>query len=128
MRILRTAYAADPTSISQPDDNGLLPITVAIMVENLIAINTLLELAAPGMAAGGDPLGLQVPNDQQETPVSYNVRLLRESPRFVIHDLLEGASSDITRAYIQHKMPECTCGRCSQGWLSPRMHFRLRGQ
>lgn len=128
MHILRSAHAADPTSIGRPDSSGLRPITAAITAQNLAAINTLLDLAASDMAAGDDPLELQVPDDQQETPVLYNVRLLRENPRFVIHNLLDGASSDITKAYIQHKIPPCTCGKCTQRWLSPRMRFRLRGE
>ncbi|GJE99346.1 hypothetical protein PsYK624_156000 [Phanerochaete sordida] len=126
MRILRNAFANDPACIGRPDNNGLRLISVAIAAANVTAINTLLELAATGMAAGEDPLGLLVPDSAQETPVSHNVRLLRESPRFVIHDLLDGATENITKAYIQHKMPACTCGKCAGCWLSPRMRFRLR--
>lgn len=127
MHVIHDAYDADPTCISQPDNTGLRPIMVAIKVENLTAVNTLVEVAAPMMAQGEDPLGLQTPDEQQETPLSCNVRLLRESPRFVIHDLLDGASLGITKSFIEHKLPACTCGRCTSGWLSPRMRFRLRG-
>ena len=128
MKFLRAAYALDPACIARPDNTGTTPIMVAIATENLTAVNTLVELAAAEMAQGEDPLGLQMPNGQQETPLTYNVRLLRESPRFLIHDLLDGASRDITKAFVQHKLPVCTCGRCTSGWLSPRMRFRLRGK
>lgn len=127
MAIIKAAYATHPGCIGEPDSTGLRPITIAIMVENLTAINTLLELAAPAIAQGDDPLGLQIPDEEQETPLSYNVRLLRESPRFVIHDLLDGASRDVTAAYIERKLPGCTCKKCTSKWLSSKMRFRLRG-
>jgi hypothetical protein len=128
IRILKSAYEQNPESIGMANDRGLRPITVAIVAENLTAINTLLELAAKKMAAGEDPLGLQLPDKEHETALSYNVRLLRQCPRFLIHDLLDGASRDISKAYIKHKMPPCTCEKCTHRWLSPKMRFRLRGE
>lgn len=127
-RFIRAMFIADPECIRRPDELGMTPLSVAILRENAAAITALLELASPLMAQGQDPLGLQVPDRQHETAVMQNARLLRANKRFLIHDLLEGASKDITLAYIYNMLPVCSCGKCTEGWLSSKMRFRLRGK
>lgn len=128
MQLLQDAFTKNEASIGAPDDTGARPITVAIAAGNVTAVQTLVALATPRMAAGEDPLGLHAPDADGDTPFTQNVRLMQMSPRFVIHDVLDGASRDITKAFMRNKLPACTCGKCSSGWLSPRMRFRLRGK
>ncbi len=128
MRKIREAYADDPMSLIQPNDQGLSPMSVAAIAGNLPAINVLLDIARPKMAEGEDVLGLQDVDDNQETPSSYNFRILRENPRFKIHDLLEASSKELKDAVVRNRLPACTCGKCTGKWLSPRMRFRLRGK
>lgn len=126
-RMLRNVYAANPLLLSQPDEDGLRPIAVAAIEENFDAIKTMLESAGPKLAQGEDVLGLQQSDNFHETAMSHNLQLLRQTPRFMIHEMLDNACKLLTEGYIKHKIPTCTCGKCTAGWLSPRMRFRLRG-
>lgn len=126
-RMLRSVYAANPVLLNQPDEDGLRPIAVAAMQENFDAVRVMLEVAGPKLAQGEDVLGLQLHDNQHETAMSHNLRLMRQVPRFMIQESLDNACKVLREGYIKNKLPACTCGKCSAGWLSPRMRFRLRG-
>ena len=126
--MIRNVYTANPSLLNQPDEDGLRPIAIASIQENYDAIKTMLDIAGPKLAQGEDVLGLQLADNQHETAMSHNLLLLRQTPRFMIHELLDNACKVLTEGYIKNKIPACRCGRCTAGWLSPRMRFRLRGE
>jgi hypothetical protein len=127
-RMLRSVHAANPALLNQPDEEGIRPLSIATFEGNLTAVSTLLELAAPELARGNDVLGLEHSDNFHETAMSRNLALLRQTPRFLMHEMLGDASKTLRAGYIKNKLPKCTCGKCTNGWLSPRMRFRLRGE
>ena len=127
-RMLRSVYAANPVLLNQPDERGARPIAIAAIEGNYDAIKVMLTIAGPKLAQGEDVLGLQNGDDNQETAISHNLALLRKSPRYLIHEMLDEACKALRDGYIKNKLPECVCGRCTAGWLSPRMRFRMRGR
>lgn len=126
-KILREAYAKDQAFLSQVDDEGRTPIAVAAISANLPVVMTLLDLSRRQMEQGDDVLGVQVADNLQETAASHNLRILGEDPRFRINTLLQMASRGLSDGFIKHRLPPCVCGKCTDGWFSPRMRFRLRG-
>lgn len=127
IQILREAHDKNPASLSQVDSEGRTPIAVAAIAANLAAVMTLLDISRKQMAEGGDVLGVQVSDKLQETAASHNLRILGEDHRFKIHTLLEMASRELTDGFIEQRLPRCSCGKCTDGWFSPKMRFRLRG-
>ena len=48
---------------------------------------------------------------------------------YLVQKALGGLSAAETEeVYIKKRKFGCTCGMCTDGWLSPRMRFRLRGE
>ncbi|KAI0092336.1 hypothetical protein BDY19DRAFT_991048 [Irpex rosettiformis] len=125
-RMLRSVYTANPVLLNQPDERGVRPITIAAIKEKSEAIMVMLEVAGPKLAQGEDVLGLEHCDDKQETAISHNLALLRKSQRYLIHEMLDNACKTLREGYINNKLPKCVCGKCTEGWLSPRMRFRLR--
>ncbi|KAJ3544318.1 hypothetical protein NM688_g5758 [Phlebia brevispora] len=126
IQTLREAYTSDPSSLSQVDDEGRTPIAVAAITANLPAVIALLEIAGEQTAEGDDLLGLQVTDKMSETAASHNLRILSENPRFQINNMLEKASRELRDGFIRNSLPPCICRKCTEGWFSPRMRFRLR--
>lgn len=127
-KMLRSVYAANPVLLNQPDERGARPIAIAAIGENCDAIKVMLTIAGPKIAQGEDVLGLQHGDNNQETAISHNLALLRQSPRWLIHEMLDDACKVLRDGYIKNKLPKCVCGKCTAGWLSPRMRFRMRGK
>ncbi|KAI0697807.1 hypothetical protein BC835DRAFT_738615 [Cytidiella melzeri] len=125
-KMLRSVYKANPVLLNQPDERGMRPITVAAIQGSANALKVMLEVAGPQLAQGEDVLGLEHADDSNETAISRNLALLQQTPRFVIHEMLDNACKVMREGYIKCKLPKCVCGKCTAGWLSPRMRFRLR--
>ena len=129
------------------DTNGFMPVHVAAVNENIHALRVLLEL---------DPSGIvedlkDRKNKDGVTPLEGLESSMRSTKEFLetLMGAWKGYSDDglkceyiLKRAmglpmvvnkseeeedYIKKKKFGCTCGKCTDGWLSPRMRFRLLG-
>ena len=128
------------------DVNGLMPVHVAAASENVHALRALLELDPNGMVEDLK----DAKNKDGMTPLEGLESSMRSTREFV-ETLLgawngysdEGLSCEYllkkamslplpaTEAeYIKKRRlgSQCTCGMCTDGWLSPRMRFRLLGE
>lgn len=114
---------------------------MAAGVQNMHALRTLLELGV-----GGD---LQdAANKLSTTPLETLDSNMRSSRQFMdsILGVWNGYSPEemtcqylLKKAlgmpfvpssepeYVEQRKLGCTCGQCADGWLSPRMRFRLAG-
>lgn len=114
---IKTAYIADPASISRRDDFGLTPIFLASLMNNETAVRVLLILGVRNDLYSLD-------NPDRLTPlkaVQCNMSGSAIEQRTPIIELLkhEMRQSEPNSA--------CTCETCGEGWLSPRMRKGLLG-
>ncbi|KAI1798319.1 hypothetical protein LXA43DRAFT_1107377 [Ganoderma leucocontextum] len=143
-RAIRLAYTKDPTSVKAKNESGLSPLRMAVNCENVSAVRSLLALpATSGIRAELDlherPHGLN-PEEACQTGM-LTARRAMESitgnwPGWTFADgalhilyllkhargQLAGVSED---AFVHTLRWGCTCGQCADGWLSPRMRYRL---
>ncbi|KAF8879186.1 hypothetical protein CPB84DRAFT_1828452 [Gymnopilus junonius] len=152
-QLIHAAYQADRTSIRKRDPRtGLLPIHVAAASENVHAVRALLALYT------ADSSGMNVKEDLGDrnnkdgmTPLESLESSMRSGREFMetLVGRWEGYSDeglgcewalrgavgarllggvDTEDEYVKKRKWGCTCGMCAEGWLSPRMRFRLRVQ
>ena len=145
-RAIRFAYTKDTTSVKMKSDTGLTPLHMAVKCENVSAVRSLLALPAEsGVRAELDshdhPRGLSPEEACKE--VMLTTRKMMESitgawpgltwaegAPHILYLLkrargeLAGISED---AFVHRLRWGCTCGQCADGWLSPRMRYRLKG-
>lgn len=138
--ILTGAHALDPAIIHQPDFMGFTPLFVAAGSQNLPALRTLLNLGVAGDLRNTS-------NKCHMTPLEKLQDTMRDTREFVeTMRLSDGYSPEelaceyllkeamgmplIAQSegeYIVKRRFGCTCGSCTDQWLSPRMRFRLQG-
>ncbi|KAH9896748.1 hypothetical protein C8Q73DRAFT_686866 [Cubamyces lactineus] len=139
---IRDAYGQNPAAVRQKDDRGFTPLHAAAYAGNAEAVRALLALpAASGVAedlrardnvAGRTPLEL----------CEQKMRDIKESMQTLL-GTWSGHSSDAVRVvyllrramdedipltedqFVDQRRLGCTCGQCTDGWLSPRMRYRL---
>ncbi|KIJ65696.1 hypothetical protein HYDPIDRAFT_131072 [Hydnomerulius pinastri MD-312] len=139
VEIIQTAFAADPNSLSEQDRRGFQPIHIAVVAENLPAVRALLSLGAQRDLFKRD-------NADSLTPLELCASAMRSTREFseTLLDIWDGYSdgSLMIKAalkrgmgldmpgsdeeYARQKKYGCSCGKCVEGWLSPRMQFRLQ--
>jgi hypothetical protein len=143
-QVIRAAHQVDAGSVHKRDVNGLMPVHLAAASENVHALRALLELDPNDMAEDLK----DAKNRDGMTPLEGLESSMR-STRELLETLLgvwngysdEGLTCEyllkkamsspvmVTEAeYIKKRRFGCTCGMCTDGWLSPRMRFRLLGE
>lgn len=139
--LIHTAHANDPLIIHKKAPDGLTPIHMAAGMQNVHALRTLLELGV------GDDLQ-DAANKLGTTPLEALDSAMRSNRQFMdsMLGIWNGYSvEDLTcqyllkqalgiplvppseAEYVDQRKLGCTCGQCTDGWLSPRMRFRLAG-
>jgi hypothetical protein len=142
--IILAAHQANAGNVRMRDVYGLTPVHIATASDNAHALRTLLSL---------DPLGIaedlqDSKNQDGITPIEgleISMRSARESMETLV-GVWRGYSDDALiceyllkkamglpmvaageEEYIKKRKFGCTCGMCTDGWLSPRMRFQLLG-
>ncbi|KAI0360797.1 hypothetical protein OH77DRAFT_1586334 [Trametes cingulata] len=140
---IRDAYSRDVSLVRQKDDRGFTPLHVSAYAANLAAAKALLALPAEsGIAddlrardnvAGRTPLELceqkkRELKEMMQTIVGnwpgHNLEALH-----IVWLLKRAVGEDVGLGedeFVNARRWGCTCGQCTEGWLSPRMRFRLR--
>ena len=146
-QVIRTAYQVDAGSVHKRDVIGFMPVHVAAARENVCALRTLLELDPNGMAEdlkdeknkeGMTPLeglesSMRSTKELAETLLGtwngYSDESL--SCEYLLKKAMGSPVTATEAEYIRKRRfgsqlgSRCTCGTCMDGWLSPRMRFRL---
>ncbi|KAK0190556.1 ankyrin repeat family protein [Armillaria mellea] len=139
---IQSFFDKDPLSISRPDPDGLRPIFIATASQNIHAVRKLLELGVRHDLfnyENGDGLtplemlqgSMRSVREFSETLLSFWNGYPESSLRIeyllknAMNISVDGLSDD---EYVSLNKYGCTCGRCSDGWLSPRMRFQLSCQ
>jgi hypothetical protein len=137
--VIDAYHTQDPCSIHKQDHNGFTPLYVAAASANAPALKALLELGAASDLNNHVNKDGMVPLERLED----TMRTTRELAELLMHKW-EGYSRNELKVqlilkremgisvngqtdeeYLQKRKWGCTCGECGQGWLSPRMRFRL---
>lgn len=139
---IRGAYSRDPSSIHLKDENGFTPLHLAATFANFEAVQALLSLP-PDSGIFAD---LHLRNNSQGlTPLEACEREMRNLREFsetllgtwkghsvsalrIVYLLKRAAGEEIQGSeddFIAGSRWGCTCGQCTDGWLSSRMRYRL---
>ena len=139
VQVIRAAHRADARSVHKRDVDGLMPVHVAAASENVHALRALLELDPNGMAEDLK----DAKNKEGLTPLEVLESMLstrksmdpwsgykREglSCEYFLKKAMRSPVTETEAEYIEKRKFGCTCGECTDGWLSPRMRFRLLGE
>lgn len=138
---IRKQYEIDHGCIHQRDPVGFTPVLVAALAQNRDALYVLLELgASDDLKRTDNKLGatpLEALEQSMKLYRATNENILGSWEGYPDADLkcqflLKQASNMSTLAstemvYVARRKLGCTCGQCSQGWLSRRMRYRLTG-
>lgn len=137
---IRDMYTASPDCIRIADDLGITPIFMAVDSGNLVAVQTLISLGVSDDLLKRNPVNGSTPleicrGSMESTRKALEVFDLWDGyaeNKLMIEAALKrsmGLSINMTNEeYVQKNRYGCTCGECTQGWLSPRMRFRLIGK
>lgn len=135
MQTIRAAYQIDAGSIHRRDVNGFLPVHIAAASENVHALRVLLEFDMTEDLKDAE-------NDGGVTPLEgleVSMRIVKEiidlrgvwkgcSDEGLICEYLLKKGTAGEAEYVKKNKFGCTCGMCTDGWLSPRMRFQLLAQ
>ena len=139
------AYHADAKNVHMRDIHGLMPVHVAAASENAHALRALLSLDPDRIAEDLK----DKKNKDGITPLEaleISMRSTKELLEMLV-GMWRGYSDDALSCeyllkkamglpmvatgegeYIKKRKFGCTCGTCTDGWLSPRMRFQLLGR
>ena len=141
--IVRDTYLNSPDKIRRRDDMGFTPIHIAASFTNLPAVRALLSLP-PECGISEDLTSRD--NVELSTPLEVCEQRLRDTREFtetlvgslpggsddsglrVLYLLKRAAGEDVGDSeddFVHARRYGCTCGQCTEGWLSPRMRYRL---
>lgn len=144
-QFLRTVYQNNPALIHLQDDNGMTPLHVAASSFNKPAIEKLLQTGAAADLQRRDNLIQKTPLEMTEFICMSHTRTKRDALANMLGlHVLEpypvdglkcayvlrkaaGETLGTEAEYIKQRQWGCTCGQCTEGWLSRRMRFRIRG-
>ncbi|RPD65375.1 hypothetical protein L226DRAFT_480019 [Lentinus tigrinus ALCF2SS1-7] len=139
---IQDAYGRNPSMVREKDEEGNTALHVAAASHNLAAVQALLAL--PLESGILEDLTLR-DNKNGFTPLEACDREMRRSKEFAqtllgtwsghpAHALrtqyvlkcASGENLGISEDdYVETRRWGCTCGACTDGWLSPRMRYRL---
>ncbi|KAI0072687.1 hypothetical protein K474DRAFT_1711372 [Panus rudis PR-1116 ss-1] len=139
--MIRSLYTTNPEILRSRDEEGWTPLHIAAKQFEVDATRALLELPSPGPR---EDLTDRC-NSAGVTPVEICERTLRSSSElghmmdvrvpqservlataFLLHSAAGEDVGGLSEAdYVTVKKWGCTCNRCRDGWLSPRMTRRL---
>ncbi|KAJ7721720.1 hypothetical protein DFH07DRAFT_760315 [Mycena maculata] len=140
VQFIRDAHAADSTCIRQPDSTGFCPIFVAVKSDNLYAVRTLISLGLSeedlSSRENGDHLtALEALNADMRSGREFQEIFTRQlwagysDTKLLLEAALKRAMGHPMPAtdaeWVAKKKWGCTCGKCLDGWLSPRTLRRL---
>ncbi|KAI0701641.1 hypothetical protein C8Q76DRAFT_825149 [Earliella scabrosa] len=140
---IRDAYSQDPSSVRKKDEHGFTPLHLAAHFGNLEALQTLLAL--PPSAGISEDLTVR-DGTEGLTPLETCEREMRNKKEFAetvlgswtgyptpslrVLYLLKRATGEVLQMsedeFVESRWWGCTCGKCANGWLSPRMRYRLK--
>ncbi|EIW55854.1 uncharacterized protein TRAVEDRAFT_22277 [Trametes versicolor FP-101664 SS1] len=142
---IREAYRRDPALIRQKDNRGFALIHTAANAANLRAIQALLAL--PSQSGVVEDALCSMENQAERTAVElceHYMLNLKHHAQTLPDQQWNGHSPDALRceillknaegfgmitlseeAYIASRKWGCTCERCTDGWLSERMRYRM---
>lgn len=137
---IKQQYRQRPSSVRERNRKGFTPLHAAAAHKNLRAVK---ELLNPQYGALGDLDNRQ--NVEGVTPLEFLWLILKKerqeqemsgmawrgySPDAieVAWTLRHAAGEDIgtSKKFIEKYRWGCTCGKCTEGWFSPRMRYRIR--
>ena len=137
--VIDAYHTQDPSSIHKQDHKGFTPLYVAAAYANASALKALLKLGAASDLNNHVNKDGMIPLERLED----TMRTTRELAELLMHKW-EGYSRNELKVqlilkremgisvngqtdeeYLQKRKWGCTCGECGEGWLSPRMRFRL---
>ena len=137
--VIEAYHTQDPSSIHKQDHKGFTPLYVAAAYANASALKALLKLGAASDLNNHVNKDGMIPLERLED----TMRTTRELAELLMHKW-EGYSRNELKVqlilkremgisvngqtdeeYLQRRKWGCTCGECGEGWLSPRMRFRL---
>ncbi|KDR66028.1 hypothetical protein GALMADRAFT_259860 [Galerina marginata CBS 339.88] len=148
---LVAAHGTDAGILRARDAEGMTPVFIAAASENLLALRVLLDLDPQGVAE--DLINAQ--NAQGMTPLEAlqsSMRSTREFSETLLGKwdgypdaglqceyvlakamrlplVLDGEGNPVKAGmYVKKRKYGCTCGKCTGGWMSPRMRFCLATQ
>ncbi len=139
---IRDAYSHDPSSIHIKDNRGQSALRAAVYAKNVVALQALLALPTES----GIQEELRSRDETGWTPTEACERQMRSDREFAetllpnwdgnatdalhVLYLLKTALGDdiqVTREqFVRDRRWGCSCGQCTDGWLSPRMRYRLK--
>ncbi|THH28406.1 hypothetical protein EUX98_g5788 [Antrodiella citrinella] len=140
-RFIVSYHATNPGGIHQQDDSGMTPLHVAAGLMNKLAVETLLKPEIAGAESDlnrRDNVNGKTPLEVLEASMRNNaefkaVMLQRSNDPYPDEGLqcaylLRKAMAEpvgTLEEYVKMKRFGCTCNKCTDGWLSPRMRYRL---
>ncbi|TFK87190.1 hypothetical protein K466DRAFT_575948 [Polyporus arcularius HHB13444] len=139
---IQDAFKQKPSLVREKEEHGFAPLHVAAMCQNSLAVKALLEL--PPQSGVLEDLNDR-DNREGLTPLELCEREMRTTKEFsqtllgtwsgysctalrTVHALRRASGENIDVSedeYVEMSRWGCTCGRCTSGWLSPRMRYRL---
>ncbi|CAL1705669.1 unnamed protein product [Somion occarium] len=141
---IRNIHAADHGSIHLPDEAGATPLHYAASRCNLLAIRALLECESEGDLRTDLKRRDNILGTTPLEACEWAMRNIREDPES-LEDAWSGHPDEGLRCsyilrkaagenvgdeatFIESRRWGCTCGNCLEGWLSPRMRYRLMSE
>ncbi|THH28394.1 hypothetical protein EUX98_g5790 [Antrodiella citrinella] len=137
---IRECCSRNPAKLHEQDHRGLTPLHTAAMYSDLLSVKTLLELGAREDLTKRD-------NTDGMTPYEFIAEIMGRQRRqeemrhgrwsghpdqsLEIAWTFEKAQNENVgtfQEYITKRKWGCTCGACIDGWMSPRMRFRIACQ
>nr|VWP00857.1 Adenylate cyclase (EC (ATP pyrophosphate-lyase) (Adenylyl cyclase) [Ganoderma boninense] len=137
---IRNAYNQDPSSLYVKDNQGRSALRAAIYARNLTAIQALLALPIESGIqeelrsrdeTGWTPVEACEREIRSDSALDLLLRRVPEAPASlrILYVLKKASGEDIQATqeeFINSRQWGCSCGQCTDGWLSPRMRYRLK--
>ncbi|KIM47235.1 hypothetical protein M413DRAFT_440719 [Hebeloma cylindrosporum] len=126
VQTIRAAYQIDAGDIHRRDVNGFLPIHIAAASENVHEFDMVEDLKDSENDGGVTPLeGLEVSMRIMKEIMDLRGVWKGHSDEALICEYLLKNGTGGEAEYVKKNKFGCTCGMCTDGWLSPRMRFQL---
>ncbi|KAF9479090.1 hypothetical protein BDN70DRAFT_834943 [Pholiota conissans] len=138
--MIASAHAQDPASIHKPEASGFTPIYIAAALPNLPAVRTLLDLGVTEDLRSVSNKEYMTPLEKLQDTMRQNREIMEGiigvwqgypqetlACEFLLKKAMGLPLVEASEAeYALKRRLGCTCGSCTDQWLSPRMKFRLK--